>query len=60
MKEGVDISYTKSKGIDDNPYNVNEPLINQLLWVGKKLTNQRTTYSNPQNHRKRKYGLRFY
>lgn len=33
MKEGVDISYTKSKGIDDSPFNVVEPLMNQL-YVG--------------------------
>ena len=33
MKEGVDISYTKSGGIDNNPFNKTEPVINQL-YVG--------------------------
>ncbi|MES2795508.1 MAG: carbohydrate-binding protein [Bacteroidota bacterium] len=33
MKEGVDISYTKTKGIDNNDYNVVEPLMDQL-YVG--------------------------
>jgi hypothetical protein len=33
MKEGVDISYTKSGGIDNNPFNKSEPLMNQL-YVG--------------------------
>ena len=31
--ENVDISYTKSGGVDDNPYNFTEPLMNQL-YVG--------------------------
>src|ERR1700726_712224 len=30
MKEGVDISYTKPHGIDDNPYNRVKPEMNQL------------------------------
>ena len=30
MKEGVDISYTKSGDIDNNPYNVVEPLMGEL------------------------------
>jgi hypothetical protein len=30
MKEGVDISYTKTGGIDDNPFNKREPLAGQL------------------------------
>jgi Carbohydrate binding module (family 6) len=30
MKEGVDISYTKPSGIDDNPYNQKTPELNQL------------------------------
>jgi len=33
MNEGVDISYTKSGGIDDNPFNKVEPEMNQL-YVG--------------------------
>jgi hypothetical protein len=33
MSEGVDISYTKTNNIDNNPYNVVEPLMNQL-YVG--------------------------
>lgn len=33
MKEAVDISYTKSKGIDDNPFNTVKPELNQL-YVG--------------------------
>src|ERR1700709_2115610 len=33
MKEGVDISYTKSGGIDNNPFNRSEPIMNQL-YVG--------------------------
>ena len=33
MKEGVDISYTKPSGIDDNPYSKVFPLMNQL-YVG--------------------------
>ncbi len=30
MKEGVDISYTKPGGIDDNPFNKYEPTLHQL------------------------------
>jgi len=30
MKEGVDISYTKSNDIDNNPYNMVEPLMGEL------------------------------
>ena len=30
LKEGVDISYTKSRDIDNSPYNVVEPLIGEL------------------------------
>jgi hypothetical protein len=30
MNEGVDISYTKSNDVDNNPYNVVEPLMDQL------------------------------
>jgi hypothetical protein len=33
MKEGVDISYTKSGAIDNNPFNRSEPIMNQL-YVG--------------------------
>src|SRR5882724_8226096 len=33
MGEGVDISYTKANGIDNNPYNKTEPALNQL-YVG--------------------------
>lgn len=33
MKEAVDISYTKTKGIDDSPYNKVQPEMNQL-YVG--------------------------
>jgi hypothetical protein len=33
MKEGVDISYTKSRDIDNSPYNVVEPLMGEL-YVG--------------------------
>jgi hypothetical protein len=33
MREGVDISYTKSNGIDNNPFNIVEPLMDQL-YVG--------------------------
>jgi hypothetical protein len=33
LTEGVDISYTKSKGIDDSPYNIMNPNMNQL-YVG--------------------------
>jgi hypothetical protein len=33
MKEGVDISYTKSNNIDNNPFNKTTPLMNQL-YVG--------------------------
>jgi hypothetical protein len=33
MKEGVDISYTKQGGIDDNPYNLTAPTMGQL-YVG--------------------------
>ena len=31
MKEGVDISYTKTRGIDNNPYNKTIPDSNQFL-----------------------------
>ncbi|MGE5447091.1 MAG: hypothetical protein ACM3PR_01930, partial [Bacteroidales bacterium] len=30
MKEGVDISYTKTGDIDNNPYNVVEPIMGEL------------------------------
>lgn len=30
MKEGVDISYTKGRDIDNNPYNVVEPVLGEL------------------------------
>jgi hypothetical protein len=30
IKEGVDISYTKSRDIDNNPYNMVQPLMDQL------------------------------
>lgn len=30
MNEGVDISYTKSNEIDNNPFNIKEPLMDQL------------------------------
>ena len=33
MKEGVDISYTKARDIDNNPYNLVEPFIGDL-YVG--------------------------
>jgi hypothetical protein len=33
MKEGVDISYTKERDIDNNPFNLVEPLMGQL-YVG--------------------------
>lgn len=33
MKEGMDISYTKSNNVDNNPYNEKEPLLNKL-YVG--------------------------
>src|SRR6478735_11901083 len=33
MKEGVDISYTKSNNVDNNPFNQHEPVLNQL-YVG--------------------------
>jgi len=33
MNEGVDISYTKSNDIDNNPYNIVQPQMNQL-YVG--------------------------
>jgi hypothetical protein len=33
MQEGVDISYTKERGIDNNEFNVVEPLMDQL-YVG--------------------------
>ncbi len=33
MREGVDISFTKAKGIDNNSYNQVEPGLNQL-YVG--------------------------
>jgi carbohydrate binding protein with CBM6 domain len=33
MKDGVDISYTKSGNIDNNPFNKSEPQLNQL-YVG--------------------------
>jgi len=33
MKEGVDISYTKTGEVDNNPYNLVEPVMNQL-YVG--------------------------
>jgi hypothetical protein len=33
IEEGVDISYTKTNGIDDNPFNLVEPLMKQL-YVG--------------------------
>ena len=33
MKEGVDISYTKSNNVDNNPFNQREPVLNQL-YVG--------------------------
>jgi hypothetical protein len=33
MLEGVDISYTKSNGIDNNPFNLVEPMIGEL-YVG--------------------------
>jgi hypothetical protein len=33
MREGVDISFTKSNGIDNNPFNLVEPMIGEL-YVG--------------------------
>ena len=33
MKEGVDVSYTKSNNIDNNPFNTSPPLMDQL-YVG--------------------------
>ncbi len=33
MKEGVDISYTKTNNVDNNPFNKREPALNQL-YVG--------------------------
>jgi Carbohydrate binding module (family 6) len=33
MQEGVDISYTKTGGIDNNPFDVTQPVMNQL-YVG--------------------------
>jgi hypothetical protein len=33
MNEGVDISYTKSNNVDNNPFNQHEPVLNQL-YVG--------------------------
>lgn len=44
MKEGVDISYTKTNTIDDNPYNVVEPLMNQL-YVGWTKPGEWTSYT---------------
>ncbi len=44
MKEGVDISFTKIKNIDDTPYNVVQPLMNQL-YVGWTQAGEWTNYS---------------
>lgn len=44
MKEGVDISYTKTNGIDDNPYNTVKPQMKQL-YVGWTVPGEWIRYS---------------
>ncbi len=44
MNEGVDISYTKSNSIDNNPYNLVNPEMNQL-YVGWTEPGEWTGYS---------------
>lgn len=44
MKEGVDISYTKTGGVDDNPYNKIKPDSNQL-YVGWTVPGEWIKYS---------------
>lgn len=44
MNEGVDISYTKSKEIDNSPYNIVEPLMGQF-YVGWTLPGEWINYS---------------
>lgn len=44
INEAVDISYTKSRGIDDNPFNIVQPLLNQL-YVGWTEPNEWIKYS---------------
>jgi hypothetical protein len=44
MKEGVDISYTKSDSVDNNPYNKVEPEMNQL-YVGWTVPSEWINYS---------------
>ena len=54
MKEGVDISYTKTGGVDDNPFNKVSPDSNQLYvgwtmpgeWINYTIyANETTTYA---------------
>jgi formylglycine-generating enzyme required for sulfatase activity len=44
MNESVDISYTKSKGIDDNPYNIVNPFMGEL-YVGWTVPREWINYS---------------
>lgn len=44
MNEGVDISYTKSKSIDDNPFNLVEPVM-EKLYVGWTVPGEWINYS---------------
>jgi hypothetical protein len=44
MHEGVDISYTKSRDIDNNPYNLVEPLMDQF-YVGWTVPGEWINYS---------------
>jgi hypothetical protein len=49
MKEGVDISYTKKNPIDDNPYNLVVPEMNQL-YVGWTKPGEWIRYTIHVNH----------
>ena len=44
IKDGVDISYTKTNGIDNNPYNIVEPKMEQL-YVGWTVPGEWINYS---------------
>lgn len=44
MKEGVDISYTKNKDIDNSPFNLVEPIIGEL-YVGWTMPDEWINYS---------------
>lgn len=59
MHEGVDISYTKSNNIDNNPFNKVEPEMNQL-YVGWTVPNEWINYTvNVQESGTYKIGIKY-